>query len=194
MPNSRFTVIIIVILLAIGAAIAFLQQFTFIFPQQNEGQLIAATSSLSAITLNKDEVSFLHSLVHKGEDIGQIVVKYTDSKHVIFSELYVVKKINGNYNILYKISQDGFFRFDGEEFQFDANKLGGFGGYRLVFLGNDFFLVQEISADKQTFSRLVSIYWNDKDQRFQSTFIVPKAVLDVINATTTNSADSHATK
>jgi hypothetical protein len=194
MPNSRFTVIIIVILLAIGAAIAFLQQFTFISTQQNEGQLIAATSSLSAITLKKDEVSFLHSLVHKGEDIGQIVVKYTDSKHVIFSELYVVKKINGNYNILYKISQDGFFRFDGEEFQFDANKLGGFGGYRLVFLGNDFFLVQEISADKQTFSRLVSIYWNDKDQRFQSTFIVPKAVLDVINATTTNSADSHTTK
>jgi hypothetical protein len=123
--------------------------------------------------------------VYNGKDIGQINVKYIDNNHAIFSDLYVVKNIDGKNVIIYKITQDGFFRLGQDELTFDAAKIGGFGGYGLVFVGNDFFIVQEIGADRKQHSRLVSIFWDDKTGQFRSTFAVPKVILDVINGTTT---------
>jgi hypothetical protein len=97
------------------------------------------TSTPAALVFNKSEITSLHNLVHNEKDIGQINVKYTDDKHMIFSDLYVVKNIDGKDIILYKITKDGFFRLGQEEFTFDSAEIGGFGGYELVFIGNDFF-------------------------------------------------------
>ena len=123
--------------------------------------------------------------MHNGKDIGQIDVKYIDDQHTVFSDLYVAKNIAGKNIILYKITRDGFFRLGQVEFTFDAAKIGGFGGYELVFIGNDFFIVQEVGADNKQRSRLVSVFWDDKTGQFRSTFTIPKIILDVINGTTT---------
>ena len=93
---------------------------------------------------NKGEITSIRNFGHNGKDIGQINVKYVDDKHTIFPDLYVAKNIVGKNIILYKITQDGFFRLGQIEFAFDTAKIGGFGGYELVFVGNDFFIVQEV--------------------------------------------------
>jgi hypothetical protein len=191
--HPRLAVIAVTLFCIIVAvvAIAFSQQFTLTFPKAQDDKLASSTSSLSAIALQRDEIYFVHNLVHKGEDIGQIAVKYTDSKDVVFSDLYVVKNIDGKNIILYKTTRDGFFRLDGEDFQFDLNKLGGFGGYQLVFLGNDFFVVQELSADHKSYSSLVAIYWDDKNKQYQSTFAIPKKVLKIINGNSDGSGNQN---
>jgi hypothetical protein len=181
--EKRRTIVLVLIFIAtaIVSTLILFHQPTESVSDNSSNYIKLPTSTPAALVLNKSEITAVRNLAHNGKDIGQINVKYIDNGHAVFSDLYVVKNIEGKNIILYKITQDGFYRLGQDEFTFNAAKIGGFGGYQLVFIGNDFFIVQEIGADQKQHSRLVSIFWDDKIGQFQSTFTVPKAILEVIN-------------
>ncbi|GEM_PF-2773087 len=132
------------------------------------------------LTFNRDEVFNVWELKHKGSSIGQINVKYSNKDHIIFSELYVTRNIDGKDIILYKINEGGFFRFGDRDLGFDSKKYGGFLGYRLLLIGNDFLVVQYLGIDSSKFSDPISVYWNPDKNQFQATTEVPKYVLDKV--------------
>lgn len=184
--------IITLFCLCVGAIVVFFVTSRSSLATLVSGQCVTLpTSTPDTLVFNKNEITSVRNLVHNGKDIGQIYVKYVDNEHTIFSDLYVVENLEGKNNILYKITQEGFFRLGQNEFTFDAAKIGGFGGYELAFIGNDFFIVQEIGTDLKQHSRLVSVFLDDKTGQFRSTFTIPKIILDVINGTTTK-ATSHS--
>ena len=116
--------------------------------------------SPSVLTFKKDEIFNAGELKSDGNIVGRVNVKYIDTKRSIFSEMYIIKNIDGKDYVLYTLKldgffelaiaymkQDGFFHSGDKDIVFVPKEYGGFLGYHLVFIGNDFFLVQYLGLN-----------------------------------------------
>jgi hypothetical protein len=75
---------------------------------------------------------------------------------------------------------DGTFRFGQRDLKFDEEEYGGFRGYQLLLIANDFFVVRYLGADAKRNSDPIIVHWDDEKKQFESTLKIPKAVSDII--------------
>ena len=141
------------------------------------------TTPILAASFKEDEITKVGELRYNGSAyIGDVYVRYTDKRRNIFSDAIVSREENGKNIILYRLNKEGFFKFGEPDVSFNEKEFGGFLGYITPLMGNDFFVVQYLGADKTKISDLLVVYWDPNNKQFQATTTIPKAVLDVLHS------------
>ena len=133
----------------------------------NSGQIIGLIQQ--AIAAIQQMISILSVGGGGTTYIGDIYVRFTDKSRNIFSDLIVSRNVDGKNLILYRVTKDGFFRFGEQEFGFDEKEFGGFLGYVTPLIGNDFFVVEYLGADKTKSSDPLIVYWDSDSKQFRVT-------------------------
>ncbi|SRR6266481_5042677 len=117
------------------------------------------TTTTLVASFKEDEITRVGELKYNGTTyVGDIYVRYTDKSRGIFSDLIVSRDVEGKNIILYKLTKDGFFRFGERDIGFNEKEFGGFLGFIAPLIGNDFFVVQYLGADKTKFSDPLIVY------------------------------------
>lgn len=93
-----------------------------------------------------------------GSVVGDVYAEYLTKN--IFTSLTIVKKVNGQDAIAYKINRDGFFNTLGSDGQITSNS---FYGYELVSTSSDYIVVRLLTNGGKDASDSANIIW-DQDK------------------------------
>jgi hypothetical protein len=180
-PRSKFVSIgligVIVVLAAISGG-------AFSYFRFNVGKSVEVytptTTPNHRLSFNWSEITKAGELKFEGNYVADLNVRFIDKEHGRFSDLLVTRKIDGISRVLYSVSRDGMYSFGEPDRLFIEDEYGGFGGYQLHLIANDFFVIRYLGKDESKVSSPIIVHWNPEKKQFESTLKIPKVVEDII--------------
>ncbi len=110
------------------------------------------------IIIDGREAVWLDNLFDEKDLIGSIYVSYVDIGKNIFSNIYVVKEIDGKNILFYEINDKGFFNQINKDTEIPVTS--NFYGYKISTTDKDSFMVNLVSNDEKDISDDVTVQWN----------------------------------